>query len=69
MPTAASLPYGSRPPPVTSALVVRGGARLGEVAVDGPAVRWVDGELSSSAQVRGFDLPADEGTTPVPVVR
>ena len=68
MPTAASLPYGSRPTPVTSALVVRAAARLGEVTVDGPDVWWVDGELSS-AQVRGFDLPADEGGTRVPVVR
>ena len=34
------LPYGSWPTPITSELVVRAAARLGEVAVDGDAVWW-----------------------------
>src|SRR3954465_7714153 len=37
---ASSLPYGSRPTPITSELVVRAAARLGEVAVDGDDVWW-----------------------------
>jgi dipeptidyl aminopeptidase/acylaminoacyl peptidase len=35
-------PHGSWPTPVTSALVVRAAARLGEVAVDGPDVWWAE---------------------------
>jgi dipeptidyl aminopeptidase/acylaminoacyl peptidase len=38
----ATSPYGSWPTPVTSALVVRAAARLGEVAVDGPDVWWAE---------------------------
>src|SRR4051794_6080998 len=36
----SSLPYGSWPTPITSELVVRAAARLGEVAVDGDDVWW-----------------------------
>lgn len=37
---SAPLPYGSWPTPVTSELVVRAAARLGEVIADGPDVWW-----------------------------
>ncbi|MGY1750613.1 dipeptidyl-peptidase 5 [Modestobacter sp. SYSU DS0511] len=36
-------PYGSWPTPITSELVVRTSARLGEVAVDGADVWWAEG--------------------------
>src|SRR3954469_9617387 len=36
-------PTGSWPTPITSELVVRAAARLGEVAVDGPDVWWGEG--------------------------
>lgn len=36
------LPHGSWPTPVTSELVVRSAARLGEVVVDGPDVWWAE---------------------------
>src|SRR4051794_41812269 len=35
-----ALPYGSWPTPITSELVVRAAARLGEVVVDGDDVWW-----------------------------
>jgi dipeptidyl aminopeptidase/acylaminoacyl peptidase len=53
MPSA--LPYGSWPTPITSELVVRAGARPGEVLVDGPDVWWTEmrpGEGGRSAVVR-----------------
>jgi dipeptidyl aminopeptidase/acylaminoacyl peptidase len=55
MPTSSPVPYGSWPTPVTSALVVRAAARLGEVAVDGDDVWWSEsrpGEGGRSALVR-----------------
>ncbi|MGY1668661.1 prolyl oligopeptidase family serine peptidase [Geodermatophilus sp. SYSU D00696] len=55
MPTPPPVPYGSWPTPVTSALVVRAAARLGEVAVDGGDVWWSEsrpGEGGRSALVR-----------------
>ncbi len=55
MPTPRVVPYGSWPTPVTSALVVRAAARLGEVAVDGGDVWWSEsrpGEGGRSALVR-----------------
>src|SRR3954470_2131794 len=55
MPTSSPVPYGSWPTPVTSALVVRAAARLGEVAVDGDDVWWSEsrpGEGGRSAVVR-----------------
>ena len=39
-PMDSPLPYGSWPTPITSELVVRAAARLGEVAVDGDDVWW-----------------------------
>ncbi|MGY1635946.1 prolyl oligopeptidase family serine peptidase [Geodermatophilus sp. SYSU D00742] len=55
MPTSPARPYGSWPTPITSELVVRAAARLGEVAVDGDAVWWSEsrpGEGGRSALVR-----------------
>src|SRR4051812_12278154 len=55
MTSASQVPYGSWPTPVTSALVVRAAARLGEVAVDGDDVWWSEsrpGEGGRSALVR-----------------
>ncbi len=55
MPTPPAVPYGSWPTPITSALVVRAAARLGEVAVDGGDVWWSEsrpGEGGRSALVR-----------------
>ncbi|SNS92419.1 Dipeptidyl aminopeptidase/acylaminoacyl peptidase [Geodermatophilus pulveris] len=55
MPDRGPLPHGSWPTPVTSQLVVRAAARLGEVAVDGDAVWWSEsrpGEGGRSAVVR-----------------
>src|SRR4051812_50131996 len=37
---SAPLPYGAWPTPITSALVVRAAAQLGEVVVDGADVWW-----------------------------
>ncbi|WP_091366353.1 alpha/beta hydrolase family protein [Geodermatophilus telluris] len=70
MPTPSPLPHGSWPTPLTSALVVRSAARLGEVAVDdaspaGPDVWWSEsrpGEGGRSALVR---RSADGTTTDV----
>jgi dipeptidyl aminopeptidase/acylaminoacyl peptidase len=55
MPPPPAVPHGSWPTPVTSALVVRAAARLGEVAVDGGDVWWSEsrpGEGGRSALVR-----------------
>ncbi|NEK57215.1 S9 family peptidase [Geodermatophilus sabuli] len=55
MPTPAPLPYGSWPTPITSELVVRTAARLGEVVVDGSDVWWSESrpeEGGRSAVVR-----------------
>ncbi len=50
-----TVPSGSWPTPITSALVVRAAARLGEVVVDGDDVWWSEsrpGEAGRSALVR-----------------
>src|SRR4051812_50017842 len=55
MTSASQVPYGSWPTPITSALVVRAAARLGEVVVDGDDVWWSEsrpGEGGRSAVVR-----------------
>ncbi|MGY1743188.1 MULTISPECIES: prolyl oligopeptidase family serine peptidase [unclassified Blastococcus] len=52
---AAPVPHGSWPTPITSALVVRAAARLGEVVVDGEDVWWAESrpqEAGRSAVVR-----------------
>ncbi|MGY1822852.1 prolyl oligopeptidase family serine peptidase [Geodermatophilus sp. SYSU D00079] len=64
MPTT---PYGSWPTPITSELVVRAAARLGEVAVDGDDVWWSEsrpGEGGRSALVRR--TPDGRTTDPLP---
>ncbi|HEX2075251.1 MAG TPA: S9 family peptidase [Geodermatophilus sp.] len=65
MPSAPALPYGSWPTPITSELVVRAAARLGEVVVDGTDVWWSEsrpGEGGRSALVRS---PAGGAATDV----
>ncbi|MGY1644501.1 prolyl oligopeptidase family serine peptidase [Geodermatophilus sp. SYSU D00703] len=55
MPTPPPVPHGSWPTPITSELVVRAAARLGEVAVDGTDVWWSESrpqEGGRSALVR-----------------
>jgi dipeptidyl aminopeptidase/acylaminoacyl peptidase len=48
--SAQTLPYGSWPTPITSALVVRAAARLGEVVVDGDDVWWAEGRPSEGGR-------------------
>jgi dipeptidyl aminopeptidase/acylaminoacyl peptidase len=48
MPTP--LPHGSWPTPITSELVVRAGARLGEVVVDGEDVWWSESRPSEQGR-------------------
>ena len=45
-----TLPYGSWPTPITSELVVRAAARLGEVVVDGKDVWWAEGRPSEGGR-------------------
>jgi dipeptidyl aminopeptidase/acylaminoacyl peptidase len=45
-----TLPYGSWPTPITSELVVRAAARLGEVVVDGEDVWWAEGRPSEGGR-------------------
>jgi dipeptidyl aminopeptidase/acylaminoacyl peptidase len=45
-----TLPYGSWPTPITSELVVRAAARLGEVVVDGDDVWWAEGRPSEGGR-------------------
>ncbi|WP_091946371.1 alpha/beta hydrolase family protein [Trujillonella endophytica] len=55
MTNPATAPFGSWPTPITSALVVRAAARLGEVVVDGDDIWWSEsrpGEAGRSALVR-----------------
>lgn len=47
---SAPLPAGSWPTPITSALVVRSAARLGEVVVDGDDVWWSEGRPSEGGR-------------------
>ncbi|MBM7805416.1 dipeptidyl aminopeptidase/acylaminoacyl peptidase [Geodermatophilus bullaregiensis] len=65
MPTAAPLPYGSWPTPVTSALVVRAAARLGEVAVDGPDVWWAESRPAEGGRTALVRRSADGTVTDV----
>ena len=48
--SAQTLPYGSWPTPITSELVVRAAARLGEVVVDGDDVWWAEGRPSEGGR-------------------
>src|SRR3954447_25195011 len=40
---SSPLPHSSWPTPITSELVVRAAARLGEICVDGPDIWWSEG--------------------------
>ena len=48
--SAQTIPYGSWPTPITSELVVRAAARLGEVVVDGADVWWAEGRPSEGGR-------------------
>jgi len=48
--SAQTLPYGSWPTPITSEVVVRAAARLGEVVVDGADVWWAEGRPSEGGR-------------------
>jgi dipeptidyl aminopeptidase/acylaminoacyl peptidase len=48
--SSTPLPYGSWPTPITSELVVRAAARLGEVVVDGDDVWWAEGRPSEGGR-------------------
>jgi dipeptidyl aminopeptidase/acylaminoacyl peptidase len=63
--TAATrtLPYGSWPTPITSELVVRAAARLGEVAVDGTDVWWAEARPSEGGRTVLVRRTADGTTT------
>jgi dipeptidyl aminopeptidase/acylaminoacyl peptidase len=65
----APLPHGSWPTPITSELVVRAAARLGEVVVDGDDVWWSEGrpaEGGRSAIVRRSPEGAATDVLPQP---
>lgn len=65
--TAATrtLPHGSWPTPVTSELVVRAAARLGEVVVDGRDVWWAESRPSEGGRTVLVRRSADGSTTDV----
>src|SRR3954471_22485157 len=58
----SSLPYGSWPTPITSELVVRAAARLGEVAVDGDDVWWAEARPSEGGRT-ALVRRSPDGTT------
>jgi dipeptidyl aminopeptidase/acylaminoacyl peptidase len=58
-----ALPYGSWPTPITSELVVRAAARLGEVVVDGDDVWWAEGRPSEGGRTVLVRRSADGTTT------
>src|SRR3954452_858024 len=47
---SAALPHGAWPTPITSALVVRAAAQLGEVVVDGADVWWSESRPSEGGR-------------------
>ena len=57
------LPYGSWPTPITSELVVRAAARLGEVVVDGDDVWWAEGRPSEGGRIALVRRSPDGTTT------
>ncbi|RFU19362.1 prolyl oligopeptidase family serine peptidase [Geodermatophilus marinus] len=67
MPTTSpgSLPPGSWPTPITSELVVRAAARLGEVRVDGTDVWWSEGRPEEGGRSVVVRRSADGTTTDV----
>jgi dipeptidyl aminopeptidase/acylaminoacyl peptidase len=58
-----TLPYGSWPTPITSELVVRAAARLGEVVVDGTDVWWAESRPSEGGRTVLVRRAADGTTT------
>ncbi|MCW2507037.1 MAG: Peptidase, (Acylaminoacyl-peptidase) family, partial [Modestobacter sp.] len=58
-----TLPYGSWPTPITSELVVRAAARLGEVVVDGTDVWWAESRPSEGGRTVLVRRSADGSTT------
>jgi dipeptidyl aminopeptidase/acylaminoacyl peptidase len=56
-------PYGSWPTPITSELVVRAAARLGEVVVDGTDVWWAESRPSEGGRTVLVRRSADGTTT------
>jgi len=50
--TITELPYGSWPTPITSALVVTGAVRLGELQVDGDDVVWSEGRPAEGGRTQ-----------------
>lgn len=57
------LPHGSWPTPITSELVVRAAARLGEVVVDGTDVWWAESRPSEGGRTVLVRRSADGTTT------
>jgi dipeptidyl aminopeptidase/acylaminoacyl peptidase len=60
-----TLPHGSWPTPITSELVVRAAARLGEVRVDGSDVWWSEGRPAEGGRSVIVRRSADGTTTDV----
>src|SRR3712207_2331709 len=60
-----NLPHGSWPTPITSELVVRAAARLGEVCVDGADVWWSEGRPAEGGRSVIVRRSADGTTTDV----
>jgi dipeptidyl aminopeptidase/acylaminoacyl peptidase len=58
-----SLPHGSWPTPITSELVVRAAARLGEICVDGTDVWWSEGRPAEGGRGVIVRRSADGTTT------
>ena len=65
MPAPNTLPSGSWPTPITSELVVRAAARLGEVRVDGTDVWWSEGRPAEGGRSVVVRRSADGTTTDV----
>jgi dipeptidyl aminopeptidase/acylaminoacyl peptidase len=61
----APLPHGTWPTPITSELVVRAAARLGEVCVDGHDVWWSEGRPAEGGRTVIVRRSADGTTTDV----
>ncbi|SFP92532.1 Dipeptidyl aminopeptidase/acylaminoacyl peptidase [Geodermatophilus dictyosporus] len=65
MPTPPPLPHGGWPTPVTSELVVRAAARLGEVLVDGDDVWWSESRPAEGGRSALLRRSADGTVTDV----
>ncbi|SDX77094.1 Dipeptidyl aminopeptidase/acylaminoacyl peptidase [Modestobacter sp. DSM 44400] len=58
-----TLPHGSWPTPITSELVVRAAARIGEVVIDGTDVWWAESRPSEGGRTALVRRAADGTTT------